>query len=225
MYKEMAMRSLYACALVALVGCATNPKAGYTFLFDGKSLDSWQKHEAMPGGEWKIENGELVGREGADATGGFLATRKSYKNFALELDVMMEWPSDSGVFLRVGKDEKSHQVTLHYRPGGEIGAIYVRGGRGFVCHAPSAYTCTEDPGSLESFPGGVWNHVKIVIQGEPAHIQFWLNGTLVTDFVHTTKTTEGIPPEGPICLQTHGSVKDAGGRTVRFRNIQIKEIN
>ncbi len=218
------MRSLYACALMAFLGCATGPKEGYTYIFDGKSLDGWQPHEKMPGGDWKVADGEIVGKEGADASGGFLATRKSYRDFVIELDVMMEWPFDSGVFLRVGKDGKSHQVTLDYRPGGEIGAIYVPWGPGFVCHAPAAYTCTEDPAALATFSGGSWNHVKIKIEGEPAHIQFWLNGTPVTDFFHTAKTTEGIPPEGPICLQVHGSVKDAGGKCVRFRNVQIREL-
>jgi hypothetical protein len=218
------MRILCACTLATLVGCATAPKEGYTFLFDGKSLDGWQKHEKMPGGEWAAASGAIVGREGADASGGFLATTRSYKDFVIELDVMMDWPFDSGVFLRVGKDGKSHQVTLDYRPGGEIGAIYVPWGQGFVSHAPAKYICGEDPAAFEAFPEGEWNHVKIKIQGEPAHIQFWLNDALVTDFLHSPKTTEGIPPEGPICLQVHGSVKDAGGKTVKFRNLQIREL-
>ena len=218
------MRSLCAWALIALAGCAAGPKEGYSLLFDGTTLDGWQRHEKMPGGEWAVADGAIAGREGSDASGGFLATTKSYKNFVVELDVMMEWPFDSGVFLRVGKDGKSHQVTLDYRPGGEIGAIYVPWGQGFVCHAPPAFICGEDPAELETFPGETWNHVKIKIEGEPAHIQFWLNGEPVTDFLHSAKTTEGIPPEGPICLQVHGSVQDAGGKTVRFRNIQIMEL-
>ncbi|HAK94030.1 MAG TPA: hypothetical protein DCM87_03220 [Planctomycetes bacterium] len=218
------MRSLCACAALVLAGCAAGPKEGYTFLFDGETLDGWQRHEKMPGGEWAVVDGAIAGKEGADASGGFLATTRTYKNFIIELDVCMDWPFDSGVFLRVGPDGKSHQVTLDYRPGGEIGGIYVPWGPGFVCHALPAYVCGDTPDSIEAFPEGEWNHVRIRIRGEPAHIQFWLNGTLVTDFQHSAATTDGIPPEGPICLQVHGGVENAGGAAVRFRNIQIKEL-
>ncbi len=218
------MRSLCVCAAFVLAGCAAGPKAGYTFLFDGKSLAGWRPHEKLPGGEWTVAGGAIVGKEGADAGGGFLATTRSYKNFILELEVNMDWPFDSGVFLRVGPDGKSHQVTLDYRPGGEIGAIYIPWGPGFVCHARPPYVCGATPASIETFAEAAWNHVRIKIEGEPAHIQFWLNGTLVTDFLHSEKTTAGIPPEGPICLQVHGGVENAAGAAVRFRNIQIKEF-
>ena len=148
------MRSLCACAALVLAGCAAGPKEGYTFLFDGETLDGWQRHEKMPGGEWAVVDGAIAGKEGGDASGGFLATARSYKNFIIELDVSMDWPFDSGVFLRVGPDGKSHQVTLDYRPGGEIGGIYVPWGPGFVCHALPAYVCGDTPDSIALMPLG-----------------------------------------------------------------------
>ena len=219
------MRFVQASVLCVVAGCSTAVQRDDVVLFDGKSLEGWHRHPKAPGGDWEVIDGVLVGREDANAQGGFLATGAVYGDVIIDLDVRMDWPFDSGVFLRVGPDGISHQVTLDYRPGGEIGAIYVPWGAGFVCHAPAEYICGDTPGSIATFADGRWHHVRILIEGEPALIQFWLDGVLVTDFLHSEATTRGIPREGSICLQVHGGVEGAAGKGVYFRNIRVRPLD
>jgi hypothetical protein len=82
----------------------------------------------------------------------------------------------------------------------------------------------ENPSGIEHFKKGAWNTVKVRIEGNPAHVQFWLNGRLVTDFQHTEATTEGAPQEGTIGLQVHPGESYEAGNKVRFRNIQVKPL-
>ena len=58
----------------------------------------------------------------------------------LTLETKLDYPVDSGVFLRVGETGESHQVTLDYRPDGDIGSILqMHNGRVILDHAASYY--------------------------------------------------------------------------------------
>lgn len=192
---------------------------GFRSLFDGETLEGWKRHENLPGeqnrgGKWEVVNGAIVGDQDPPGHGGFLITTDTYENFVLKLESKLDYPVDSGIFLRVGEKGKSHQITLDYRPDGTVGAVYMALLQGFV-HKVNA---------IERFKKGEWNDLKVRIEGHPAHIQFWLNGEKVTDFQHTEKTTEGAPERGAIGLQVHGGESYKAGKKVRFRNIQIKEL-
>jgi hypothetical protein len=116
----------------------------------------------------------------------------------------------------VGPDGKSHQVTLDYRSGGEIGGIYCPWTRGFVTH------CEE---GMDRWIKDEWNDLRIVCEGEPARIRVWLNGELITDFQHTEETTRGVPEEGTICLQVHPGGEGFDKGKALFRNIRIRELS
>jgi len=162
-----------------------------------------------------LKDGAIVGVQDPPGQGGFLTTYRTYRDFEVELEARIDWPFDSGVFLRVGPTGKSHQVTLDCRQGGEIGAIYIPWGPGFVHHCP---------GGIEHFKKDDWNKVKIRCQGEPARIQVWVNGTQVTDFQHTAETTKGVPAEGTLCLQIHPGGEGYDKSEARFRAIRITEL-
>src|SRR5690606_27210285 len=103
--------------------------SGFISLFDGETLEGWSRHEDLPeeqpGGKWEVVDGAIVGDQDPPGHGGFLVTDGEYGEFELALETRLDYPVDSGVFLRVGPDGKSHQVTLDYRENGDIGAIYL----------------------------------------------------------------------------------------------------
>lgn len=193
---------------------------GFRPLFDGETLTGWKRHENLPGeqnqgGKWEVVDGAIVGDQDPPGHGGFLITTDKYEDFVLKLESKLDYPVDSGIFLRVGEEGESHQITLDYRPEGTVGAVYMALLQGFV-HKINA---------KEKFKRDEWNDLKARIEGHPPHIQFWLNGEKVTDFQHTEETTEGAPERGSIGLQVHGGDTYEVGKKVRFRNIQIKELN
>ena len=192
---------------------------GFTSLFDGETLDGWHRHENLPGdqvgGKWEVQDGAIVGDQDPPGHGGFLVTNEEYTDYVLTLETKLDYPVDSGVFLRVGETGESHQVTLDYRPDGTIGAIYMAYLKGFV---------QESSQGRELFKKNAWNDLKVRIEGEPAHIQVWLNGEKINDFQHTEETSEGAPSTGHIGLQVHPGESYEAGNKVRFRNIEVKPL-
>jgi hypothetical protein len=191
----------------------------FVSLFDGETLDGWHRHEGLPesniGGKWEVIDGAIAGDQDPPGAGGFLTSTGTYKDYVLRLEANIDYPVDSGVFLRVGPTGKSHQLTLDNRPEGTIGSIYLPWTQSMV---------HENPGGTEHFKSGEWNDLEIRIEGEPARIQFHVNGHLVTDFQHTEETTKGVPEEGTICLQIHPGGEWVEGNKARFRNLRIKTL-
>ena len=192
---------------------------GFIRIFDGKTLRGWKRHDGLPkgnlGGRWQVIDGAIAGDQDPPGQGGFLITIRKYRDFVLRLETNLDYPVDSGVFLRVGETGKSHQVTLDNREKGSIGSIYLPWTQGMVMH-------NQD--GIRHFESGEWQDVEIDIRGEPARILFRLNGALVTDFQHSFETTKGNPTEGHIALQVHSGGEWKEGNKARFRNIRIKEL-
>jgi len=215
---------LCSAASLVLAACSAQnrpnrPPKGFESLFNGSDLTGWKRHDNLPdhglAGKWFVEDNAIVGIQDPPGKGGFLTTLRQFRDFELLLETKIDWPFDSGVFLRIGPDGKSHQVTLDYRPGGEIGGIYCPWTRGFVHHCPEG---------IKYFKKNQWNCLRIVCRREPARIQVWLNETLITDFRHTAETTSGIPEEGTICLQVHPGGKGHENSKARFRNIFVRRL-
>ncbi|MEO7651116.1 MAG: SGNH/GDSL hydrolase family protein [Bryobacteraceae bacterium] len=209
----------------ALEASGARPRGEEDFepLFDGKTTSGWSVHQGMPkehiGGKWWVEDGVLVGTQDPPGKGGLFVTSREFKNFVLRLDFKLDYPVDSGIFLRVGPDGQSHQVTLDYRPGSDIGAIYVPFTQKYV---------HRNWEGIRTLREGEWNTAEVRVEGEPSRIRFWLNGRLLTDFQHTEASTKGVPRRGGIALQVHPDVgklalwKD--GNRVRFRNIRVRVL-
>lgn len=212
--------ALLVMGLVALPAGGAAP-ADTVVLFDGTSMDGWHKPMGVPedyrGGKWEIVDGVLIGDQDPPGMGGFLATDKIYRDYIIEFDIKLDEPADSGVFLRMGEDGRNHQLTLDndVKETKKFGNVYLSWGKETVHEAPEG---------VKHFRQGEWNSVKIQIQGEPARIQFWLNGVHVTDFQHTAETTEDVPKEGRIGLQIHAGKDWIVGSRVYFRNIRLTEL-
>ena len=160
--------------VVLLPACAgTRPagstaEEGFTSLFDGRSLDGWRRHETVPesdvGGKWEVVDGALTGDQDPPGRGGFLITSGTYDDYVLRLEAKLDYPVDSGIFLRMGDDGKSHQVTLDFRPGGDIGAIYLPWTQGSV---------EKNPEGVQAFDADGWNDLEVRVEGEPPLVLDW----------------------------------------------------
>ena len=190
--------------LLFLLSCTAAKKT--QSVFNGKDLSGWTVHGTE---KWYVENGELVCESGPDKQYGYLSTNKSYKNFVLTLQFKQEANGNSGVFFRSsieGVKISGWQVEvapLNHHTGG----IYESYGREWLIQPKP-----EDEKWLKP---GEWNDLKI--QAINDEVTTWLNDHQMI-YIKDEKIGRG---EGFIALQIH----DGGGIKVRWRNIEIREIN
>lgn len=187
--------------------------SGFTSLFDGKSLDGWVTRGGRYDGDaiWSVEDGAITGREGKDHAGGLIYTARPYQCFILSLEAKVDFPFDSGIFLRMSPHGRGAQVTIDNHPTGEVGAIY---SDGFLQHNESA---------REKVRQGDWNRFEVRCTGLDMRIEVWLNGEKIADYAQP-KGAEGFAPTGLIGLQVHGDRNDPAGSTVRFQDVRVREL-
>lgn len=194
-----------AFALVAGCQCPCGSRSSTApSLFNGRDLTGWV---ALHGGEWKVEDGVIVGRNGVDWTtnpeksGSWLRTEKEYSDFTLELEYAINAKGNSGIFLRSGL-EKNPAFTGH-----EVQILDDHG------RAPAKFTSGSlydvvAPAKNMSKPAGEWNHVRIECRGR--RIQVTMNGEAIIDY-QTDRLTRGY-----LGLQNHDT-----NAVVRFRNLRL----
>ncbi|MHC4375865.1 MAG: family 16 glycoside hydrolase [Planctomycetota bacterium] len=190
---------------------------GWVTLFDGTSMDGWTTTGGRYDGPavWTIEDGALTGRTDDQGHGGLIYTERSYSSFEIEFDCHMDYPFDSGVFVRMRPPSsglKGAQVTLDHRPGGEIGAIYADG---FLEHN------TEGE---QAYNRGEWNRVKVRCTGFDFRLQTWINGVQIGDY-QLPPNTPGYAPSGLVGLQVHGADPKLKDHAARFKNVRIRELS
>lgn len=200
--------SLLASLLLA-AGCA-HQHGGSTSkpLFNGRNLDGWV---VMHGGEWTVENGELVAKNGVNWTtdpeksGSWLRTKREYGDFILELEYSVNAKGNSGVFIR-SAIEKNPAFTGHEMQilddsnltepkKWSAGALY------------DVVAATK----LMSKPPGEWNAVRIEARGPRVIIH--LNGQKIIDH-EPVRTLRGY-----LGLQNHDDKA-----VTRFRNVRVTEL-
>lgn len=191
---------------------------GFTPLFDGRSLEGWHSLSdgQGEGGLWIVEDRAIVGEQGPNREGGILITQTLYSHYEVYMEIKADYPIDSGLFLRIQPEILSYQVTIDYRPEGEIGGIYSPGGGGFLVHTPNG----KDLWKAEEF-----NAVRARIKGQPPHIEAWINGTKVVDFQDSLVGGKSrVPTEGAVGIQVHPGGSVEKGNKVTCRKIMIKNL-
>ncbi|PYL00994.1 MAG: hypothetical protein DME19_03290 [Verrucomicrobia bacterium] len=191
-----------------LLGCSTTgDKRQAKTLFNGRDLAGWV---VMYEGEWTVEDGALVGRNGRDwstnpeKSGSWLRTEKQYSDFILELDYAINAGGNSGIFIRSAL-ERNPAFTGH-----EIQILADYGRQPTKGSAGSLYDVVPATKNM-SKPAGEWNHVRILTRGR--RIQITWNGEPTIDY-QTDRLIKGY-----IGLQNHDAKS-----LVRFRNIRITEL-
>lgn len=195
------------------------PLNGFSPIFDGQTLTGWRKLSESPenSGIWEVKDEAVVAQQTPEGQGGLLVTLKTYRDFEVYAEVKADYPVDSGIFLRVQPNVLSYQLTIDYRPDGEVGAIYCPGGGGFLLH---------NPGGQNVWKRDAFNAIRVRIEGQPPHIQAWINGHHIVDYTDTPlKSGYRVPDEGFLGIQVHGGPGWGKGNKVYFRKLFIKELN
>jgi Domain of Unknown Function (DUF1080) len=174
--------------------------AGWTTLFDGKSLDNWNQ---IGTANWKLEDGLVV----ADNGNGFLVSKQSYTNFQLRAELWLEAKTNSGIFIRCTdpnsvSGKTSYEVNLwDTRPEQKYGTGAI-----------------VDVAAVDPMPhaGGKWNVYEITAKGNSFTVV--LNGQKTVDNATADKFASGR-----IALQHGKGVTDESG-IVKFRKVEIKPL-
>src|SRR4051794_33891052 len=181
---------------------------GWTALFDGKSIDSFNK---VGDANWRVEDGSIV----SDKGNGFLVTKDSYGDFQLRVEFWSGPDANSGIFIRSTDPQKitatnAYEVNIwddrpekDYATGAIVGVAKV------------------DPMPRAT---GQWNTYEITAKGTTFTVV--LNGKKTVDNVEDKKLnlTNGL-----IALQHGLGNKDAAGvvndkGVVKFRKVEIKKM-
>ena len=226
-----------ATSLAALANCplssaaADNSPPGFAALFNGKDLNGWwgaetedprkymalspeafkTKHDASLDSiraHWRADNNELIN----DGEGLYLTTEKYYGDFELLVDYRTVPLADSGIYLRGCPQVQIWDYTEQAKF--NLGAD--KGSGGLWNNSPGAPG--KDPLVKADKPFGEWNHFRVVMAG--SRVWVWLNDQQTVNGANMENYYDrklGVPPKGPLQLQTHGG-------EIRWRNLFIREI-
>lgn len=192
------------CVLVEAVAEDRPPSEGtFTPLFNGKDLAGW---EAEGGARWDVQDGLIVGRQGADNAAGDLFTQKSYKDFELKVTFKVVWPANTGVWYRYQSTKRAYQAdVLEYQsPFALTGSLYCPG---------KLFLGVNTDESLVNREG--WNTLRIRTQGD--RHQVFLNAHQVVDVRDDTSD------HGRIGFQVHAG-DQFGNMQVSIKQIGIREL-
>jgi hypothetical protein len=198
---------------LALVASAGGAEESFTSLFDGRSTAGWVQR----GGKavYTVEDGALVGRTVLGEKNSFLCPPRTYADFVLEFEVLVDGSLNSGVQIRSaarpdyrGGVVHGYQVEIDPSAGGYSGGIYEEQRRGWLTSR------SDDPAVRGAFKPGEWNGYRVEANGD--RLRTWVNGVAVADL------TDGVARSGFIGFQVH-EAKQAG-LAVRWRNVRIREL-
>ncbi len=223
-YHFRLMPALSLAIVAALAFPALGDDAGWTALFDGKTLDGWSVHGGFA--SYKAEDGTIVGTTVEGSPNSFLC-KGDYKDFVLEVEVQCDPRLNSGVQVRSHVyaqdgpdplDSKKHRTKgVVYGPQCEI-ARQESGtaGRFYDESRRDHWICEIGSQARDAFKDTGWNRYKVVVQGN--RYRSWVNGVPCSDF------TDDVDQHGLIGLQVHGIARREGPYQVRWRNVRIKEL-
>ncbi|MGE5522168.1 MAG: DUF1080 domain-containing protein [Rhodospirillaceae bacterium] len=201
------MKRLFALAaalLVVAAGCAHMGGGDWVTLIDGeKGLENFNQ---VGDANWHAAQGAIVADKGK---GGYLVSKKSYKDFVIYAEFYAENDTNSGIFLRASDPVKIASATSY-----EVNIWDIRPdptyGTGAIVDVASV------PVPLKNKAGGRWNTYEIYAKGPQLIVK--LNGE-VTSSAQNTKHAAG-----PFALQYGAGVKGAPGGVIKWRKVMIKEL-
>jgi hypothetical protein len=200
------MKRLLVIATGLLLGACSSmpawmPGGGWTTLIDGEK--GMENFERVGDVNWRAEGGAIVGDKGK---GGFLLSKKAYKDFELRVEFWADPSANSGIYMRCSdpknlNDKSCYEANIFdQRPD----QTYATGGivhRGKVLQPAKA--------------GGKWNTYEITAKGSKMTVM--LNGAKTSEIDNVES------PSGPIALQFGNQPKAPGG-AIKFRKVQVREL-
>lgn len=189
---------------VASAHTAEPDKDGYVSLFDGKSMEGWEKvgkEESV----WEVKDGSLSGSGPASM---LVCTKGPYKNFRYRAEIKINDKGNSGLYFRATrkpsfKDGYEAQIDSTHSDPIRTGSLYG------MCHI---YKRLVEPDTWFTYEievrDDVWRgdvtRIKVIINGEELYEYL--------DYKHEFK-------DGYFAFQQH----DPGSR-VSIRKVEVKEL-
>ena len=225
------------------------PADGAVALFDGSTLDAWEKYNGGEiGSNWAVEGDALhfKGKAGG-GSGGDIQTKQTFGDFDLRFEWKVSEGANSGVMYGVvpteGKppyltgpeyqvlDDSKHRDGKNPKTSaGSLYALYAPAAYNKTCPATGEVPCPHTPKKL--MPVGEWNTGRIVKTGD--RVRHYLNGMKVVDVrLNSPEVAEAIGNSkfkdwadfaGPLKAGKEGRiVLQDHGDSVWFRNVTISE--
>ncbi len=176
-------------------------------LFNGRSLDGWKN--PYDHGKPLVKNGEI--RLHSEGGKYFLASENAFDDFIFEASVKVpDRDGNSGIHFR-SKIKSGrvfgYQAEVDPSDRSWSGGLYEKGERGWV------ENLKNQPHAQSAFKPDEWNRYRIHAEGD--RIRIYVNG------VKTVDVRDDGARSGHFALQHHGE----NGKTYRFRNLRILELN
>lgn len=203
-------------SLFAVITPLSAEQEGFKPLFDGKTMEGW--HNPYKWGEIKVENGEI------HLTGDkkfFVLTDKKYGDFVFEGDVLLPPGKANSGFLFRAIEEPGKAYGYQAEVDGDpkrkwSGGLYDEGRRMWFISPikgdkKSVAAFSKRAG--DTFKRNDWNTYRITCKGNKITIE--VNGVVTTD------VEDDMDSSGVIGIQHHGEK----GKTYKFRNLRIKELD
>lgn len=230
--------ALFGAGIALVVGTsyvgAAEPEAGFTYLFDGKTLNGWDGNPAF----WSVDDGGCItGRttpENPTKGNTFLIWRGGkVADFELRCEFRIDG-GNSGIQYRSEEVPDQKWVIRGYQADFDndnkwTGSLYEEKGRAVLAKRGSKVkipaggkpevvgTTASEEGILAKVKAGDWNEYVVIARGN--HLVQKLNGVTTVDLVD--EDAEKGKREGLLALQVH----QGPPMTVQFRNIRIKQFN
>lgn len=220
----------------------TTEAGDFKSIFDGKTLDGWEGDSV----HWSVQDGAIVGTVTPETllkTNTFLVWKGGQPgDFELKAEFKIAATGNSGINYRsemfpgIPHAMKGYQADIdgannytgqNYEERGRTTLAY-RGQKTTIPNTPgksekNAWNAMVVDGSLGSsdslkalIKAEDWNQIHIIAKGN--HLQHFVNGVLMSDV--TDNDTANGKASGLIGVQVHVGPP----MTVRYRNIQLKEL-
>jgi Domain of Unknown Function (DUF1080) len=199
---------------------APKAEAGFTPLFDGKSLDGWQV--VNPRGEgYGVKDGVIFCAKGG---GGKLLTNKEYGDFVLRFEFKMPPEgSNNGLGIRTPRDGDAAYQGIELQILDEKAALAGKWGklREEQYHGSVYDVVAAKKGAMK--PAGEWNEQEVTAKGRQITVK--LNGQVITDVNLDTVKDPEVLKKHPGLARTSGHIGFLGHNDyIEFRNIRIKPL-
>ncbi len=173
----------------------------WKWLFNGETLEGWH---TTPGGEWKVKDGVIVGRNpNKDMEHGLLVSDQVYDDFTIRFSFKV-LQGNSGFYFRSEEVENKFGVLgiqAEVANTNNIAGLYETGGRGWIV------TPSQDQ-VKNLYKQKKWNQMTISAYGD--RIVTHLNGRKMVE-----QKNDSGRKKGHFALQLHGGQK---------MNVQYKDI-
>lgn len=211
-----ALLSLLILTTTALSPATADDEAGFTSLFDGKTLKGWEGNLKM----FRVEDGAIIAGTMKERipNNEFLCTEREYSNFELRLQTKLAGKgANAGIQIRSKRIPNHHEVIGYQADMGVMGDGRLIWGNLYDESRRRKFLTEGDQAKLKkAVKLDGWNDFLIRCEGR--HVTITVNGLVVTDY---EEKDDDIADSGIIGLQIHsGPPSEASYRRIRIRELK-----